>query len=124
MNVSARIRRVVSPDADPLESWAPAEPGYFGLPVQMLVGPSDGPGEESFDFLVCTPSWFGDNLGGDVRSGRHCVFMLTWDLDLLRRYLEKVVNGAGPRGDWTELCERIGRYGRWEFEDYVPSPDL
>jgi hypothetical protein len=52
---------LLSPDPRTL----PGDPAEFAFGVQLLVGPADGPGEESFDLTVCSPEW----LAGRCRSG-------------------------------------------------------
>jgi immunity protein 8 of polymorphic toxin system len=52
----ATVRRFHSPDLQDLAVDKPADPEKFGMLMQMLVGPADGPREESFDVLVCIPS--------------------------------------------------------------------
>lgn len=54
--MKAAIRQLHSPDIDDLKCWSPAEPECFGFLLQALVGPSDGEGEEPFDFVVCSPN--------------------------------------------------------------------
>jgi hypothetical protein len=39
------------------ETYMSADPDKDAFLLRMLVGPDDGPGEESFDVLVCTPGW-------------------------------------------------------------------
>lgn len=42
---------------DPDPATLPSDPAEFFRLAQLLVGPADGPGEESFDVTVCTPEW-------------------------------------------------------------------
>jgi hypothetical protein len=82
------------------------------------VGPADGPGEESFDVMPCTPNW----LKSWIRShgptiGRHYLVVERYDLPQVRKYLTSVIEAEHGR-TWHELALRINRIGKWEFEDY------
>jgi hypothetical protein len=35
----------------------PTDPAVFSFLARLVVGPADGPGEESFDLTVCSPEW-------------------------------------------------------------------
>lgn len=65
--VRAKLRFLHSPDADPLERFAPN--GAFGILVMAIVGPVDAPGEESFDFMLCTPDWLAAHMENDITLG-------------------------------------------------------
>lgn len=52
----AVLRSAHSADVD-LATYVPADPADDGVWVRLIVGPAGGPGEESFDVLVCTPLW-------------------------------------------------------------------
>lgn len=115
--MKATVRHLHSPDAD-LETFSPEDPEDVGLLVQVIAGPADGPGEESFDIVVCTPAW----LDRQVRRsgpllGRHHLVVARWDGDEVRRFVTRLVE-AEHAADWPALAERLGRYGHWEFEDY------
>ncbi len=114
----AVIRGFHSPDVDDLDSWRPADPRCFGFLLQVLVGPSDGPGAESFDFVVCSLEWLRSNYGGDgLVFGRHHVLLFEYDFDRVRKAIEGIVSKASG-SDWSEVASKIARYGKWELEDY------
>jgi Immunity protein 8 len=113
----AELRRLHSPDVADLASWSPGEHD-FAILVQLMVGPADAVGEESFDLTVCTPGW----LEGRVRTegivdGRHHLLIDTYDPDRIEGYLRERVE-ACEGGSWKEVAEQVGRLGKWEFEDY------
>jgi immunity protein 8 of polymorphic toxin system len=117
-SVKAVLRRLHSPDIPDLERYVPTGPSQFLL--QIFVGPSDGPGEESFDVLVCTPTSLAAELNtSPIINGRHRIIMAAYDYKLLENYVRGVVEGAEGI-TWREVAEKIGRLGRWEFEDYRP----
>lgn len=116
----ATVRSIHSPDEE-LETFAPQDPSEFGLFVHVLAGPDSGQGEESFDLMVCTPRW----VERWVRDngplvGRHHLFVEAWDADRVRGYIREAVESE-EAPTWSELAAKIGRLGRWEFEDYRPS---
>jgi hypothetical protein len=116
----AAIRYLHSPDVDDLESFQPADPANFMLLVQVMAGPADGPGEESFDVVVCTPAWLAERVrsNGPV-IGRHHLIVDTYDFTAIEDALTNAVESE-EAPSWNELGERLGRIGRWEFEDYQP----
>ena len=114
------VRRLHSPDVDDLPSHCPEISDKFSLLLQIMVGPSDSEGEESFDVTVCTPRWISDELlNQGVLIGRHYLIVREYDYQSLERFIERY--GAKCSADtWDGVAERLGRLGLWEFEDYQP----
>lgn len=105
-------------EPDPRE--LPSDSGEFVLLARLFVGPSDGPGEESFDVEVCTPEWLARRCATEgFVDGRHTVITTvdTFTKDGLRSFLtRRVENTSGET--WHEVAEKVARLGLWEFEDY------
>jgi hypothetical protein len=94
----------------------------FGLLIQALIGPEGQEGEESFDFVACTPSWLAARLESEPYAfGRHHLLVRHYDLSLIEDALRELCSRASAP-DWTTLATYLGRYGRWEFEDYIYLP--
>lgn len=109
---------MVSPDVEDLASWVPPDE-LFSVFVQLLIGPIDGPGEESFGILFCSPMWLANEVAErGIVDGRHTYFVDSWDWRMICDYLNKRI--ASLEADsWTELAGQLSRIGHWEFEDYV-----
>lgn len=56
-----------SVDVD-VETYVPKDPANDAVWLRLMVGPLDGPGEESFDVLVRTPRWLHDVVAKEVRG--------------------------------------------------------
>lgn len=125
----ARVQCLHSPDAEP-DEFAPADPRDATIFIQVLTGPrlapgSDEPeGQESFDLEVFTPKALTRHLleKGPV-PGRHMVIVEQWDYPSIAAYLFHTFESE-EAADWEELGTRLGRIGRWEFEDYDESHEL
>lgn len=114
----AKLLRLHSPDVSALQEYVPDDPDEFGVLVQAMVGPVDGEGEESFDFVVCTPRWFeAQPFEKGFAWPRHHLFVKRWDYATVERAISDVVGRAAGE-DWSSVASKIGRYGGWEFEDY------
>src|SRR3954466_4737803 len=72
----AELRSYFSPDVD-LEVYSGGLLNADSLLLTLLVGPLDGPGEESFDVQVCTPQWIKERLAqkGTPEIGRHLLIV-------------------------------------------------
>lgn len=115
----AAVRRLHSPDVA-LERFVPDDPENVGVLIQVLAGPVDGPGEESFDIMVCTPDW----LKSWVRThgptiGRHHLIVERYEFARVEDFIVSAIE-AEEAATWEELGLRVGRIGKWEFEDYHP----
>lgn len=120
--VVSEVRALHSPDGD-LKAQAPEHPDDFSILVQVLVGPKNEPGQESFDLTVCTPGWLAECLTtGRFVFGRHHLVIDHYDYDLIREAVDQEFAGVAG-ATWQEVAERLARHGRWEFEDYRPYVD-
>jgi hypothetical protein len=116
--IKAQLRELHSPDLEELDKNSPADPKKFGLLVQALVGPEGAEGEESFDFMVCTPAWLAEELGDSgYILGRHYLFVAKYDYAQLKKIIEGLCSQANGE-DWAAAAAFLSRYGAWEYEDY------
>jgi hypothetical protein len=97
----AALRFLHSTDADPLRDFLPDGP--FGIPVQAMIGPANGPGAESFEFMLCTPEWFGSNMKDDIALGRHYLFVKEFNYTRLEKFVRDYCTRCD--GDsWQEVA--------------------
>ena len=112
--VQARVRHIISPDVADLVTFRP-EADAFAVLLMLLVGPHDGPGEESFDVLVCSPAWLAAQ--GEPVIGRHKLVVNDFDFRAIEAFLRRHVESCFGE-TWSEVGTKVGRIGHWEFEDY------
>ena len=115
--VRAELKSLFSPDADPLKSFVPSGP--FGILVMAMIGPAGQDGHESFDFMVCTPEWFSSQMREEIKIGRHYLFVRDFNYASLENFVQDYCSRCEGES-WRAVAEKIGRLGKWEFEDYVP----
>ena len=115
----AVVRYFHSPDIGKLGTYVPADPTNFAFLLQVTVGPSDGPGEESFDMEVCTSEALAERLRSDGGPllGRHFLFVTDYDWDRISNFIRGWV-ARFEEESWDQLAQKLGRLGHWEFEDY------
>lgn len=108
-------------DLEPDPSTLSDDAAEFSLLARMIVGPPDSPGEESFDVTVCTPEWLAracTRVGGIYNARHHLIVNFEeFDQVRLRAWLSARVQEVEAE-DWSEVGQRLGRLGYWEFEDY------
>lgn len=119
----ARLRGLHSPDVFDLEHYIPEDEASFGFLLQAMIGPDYSEDAESFDFLVCTPRWLSDHLqttGAEAIFGRHYLFLSHYTYSILWRTIQQLCERA-TGNNWGEVGSFLNRYGKWEFEDYIPN---
>jgi hypothetical protein len=119
--ISAVRAILKSLNLDPDPSTLPDDPSEFVVLARMIVGPRDMPGEESFDVTVCTPEWLAQRcreVGGIYNARHHLVVNLDdFDVRALRTWLAARVQEV-EADTWSQIGERLGKLGRYEFEDH------
>jgi hypothetical protein len=104
--MKANVRRFISPDVD-LDGFRPDDPDDFSFRLQALVGPADGPGEESFEFLVRTPR----SLIAQVEEeqpvfGRSLVIVGTSDIGRILARVRSAIEGL-EASSWKALTRML-----------------
>ena len=103
-----------------LKAYVPKDPHDFGFLLQIMAGPVDEEGEESFDVVVCSARWLTHHLGPDgILVGRHHLIVDSYDYPKLERFLRDCFERCSG-SSWEEVAAKLGRLGKWEFEDYNP----
>jgi hypothetical protein len=111
-------------------SFDPADPGHFGVTVQILIGETGNDLADSFDLTVCSPSWFAAEVASGrwfnqgaplgmptaVAVGSGLWFMRRWDREEFETAVRFVCDVYSPAPDWGSLADRIGRQIPWEFD--------
>jgi hypothetical protein len=116
--VKAKLKSYHSPDVFNLEEYHPPQPNEFGFLLQLLVGPDDGKGEESFNVMVVSPKWLEANHKHDqLIIGRHYLIVFEYNFDRIIGFLRNFVENCDG-SNWEEVAEKVARIGHWEFEDY------
>ena len=109
------VHEVTFPDFDGGAAFDPEDCVQL---VEIMAGPSEGPGRERFQATVCTPAALSRILAGrEVLVGRHWLFVESFQPALVERFLRKLITNIEGR-DWHEVALRLGRLAQYEFEDY------
>ena len=118
--MKAELKRLHSPDVFELSKYIPEEKDCFAFLLQMFVGEKDKEGEESFDMIVCTPKWLiKNNNQSEIIIGSHYLIMFEYNYQKLYNKLKVIIDSVNGE-TWDDIGLKIGKIGKWEFEDYQP----
>jgi hypothetical protein len=119
--MKAQIRRYHSPDVGDLHTYVPEDSECFSILLQVMAGPENSDGEESFDIVVCTPRYLEGRLEKEqLVFGRHLLLVKRFDFRAIRNTIEDYCSSL-EEADWPALAAKLDRIGRWEFADYHAS---
>ena len=113
--MKAQLKKIHSPDICDLEGYKPE--GKFCFFVQFIVGPHDGPGEESIDSMVKSHDVCNKERENRLLIENRYVIMDTYDYFLLKDVVSKFI-GSFEENNWNDLMKRLSVLGSWEFENY------
>lgn len=107
-------------DLEDIANYASSDPSDDGIWLRLIIGPAGGPGEESFDVLVCTPHWLSRKVHADgPQLGRDHVVVESLDVGVVIEFLRHTVESVEGE-NWAKVADKLSRLGRWEFENYRP----
>ncbi|MHB0935257.1 MAG: immunity 8 family protein [Armatimonadota bacterium] len=119
--MKATVKDFYSPDISDLQAFTPSESDCFGFLLQVLVGPENESGEESFGVVVVTPKWLqSQHRVEDIIIGRHYLIVFEYNYQRITEFIASFVSRCSG-SSWDEIANKVGRLGMWEFEDYQPS---
>lgn len=94
--------------------------GCFCHTLRAEIGVAGQRGADAFEFDVCSPEWLETELESyPIIPGGPRLFMLRFDPDAVEAYVRKRLLHANGE-DWATVANKVGRWARWEFEDYTP----
>jgi hypothetical protein len=116
--VRAELRSLTTSDGESLATFVPERADNFAIAVRAMIGPAGAPGEESFDFTVCTAAWLVANPPQKSFAFLHGHLLVTqWDSGLVKRAVSDLCLRTDG-GDWNEIATSLSRLGYWEFDNY------
>lgn len=112
------------------------DPGYFGIRVEIDIGPDDDPTfYQEFDAVVCSWRWFCSQLAAGrwdnpwFWGGVHLFpmpakmlnpsglwLMDQWSQEDFESGLKALCTFVSPAPDWDTLADRLTRWLNWDFE--------
>lgn len=115
--MKAKLKRLHSPDIVDLRAYTP-DSAEFGFLLQLMVGPADGEGEESFDLIICTPDWLKKRLEQTrFMLGRGHLIVGDYNYSQLESFLRRHVERTEGM-TWPEIAGKLAQFSDWEFDDY------
>ena len=105
----------------------PSDPTCFAVNVQAFIGPQDADSSDSFDFLVCTPSWLAANpdrirdpddelLPPALLMQRGIWLASSWSVGEIESAIRRLCDHVSPGPDWGTVADRLGRWMPWEYD--------
>jgi len=118
----AGVRGVFTMEMEDLETYRPGDSENFRVDVRVVVGAKGKKGADCFDLHVFTPKWLSERCEKEgFVNGRHSFIVNYYDAKFIKQLITRFIEKCdGP--SWQELAQKVGRLGRWEFEDFTPKP--
>ena len=117
----SKVKRLHSPDLPGFPEELPENPSDFAMLLQVIVGPANEPGEESFDVMIYTSAWLEREVlqqGGCWLD--RCLIVDRIDPNQIAVLVNKRFSGVAGQS-WNEIAVKLSKLGEWEFDDYQES---
>ena len=115
--MKAEIKFIESPDVD-IENFSFSSHLPFCVFIEVMIGPSNEAGSESFGFEFCNTEWLNEYLReSHYFEGRYRIVVKELNNKLVVNILQNLIDSIVAES-WTEFTSRFSKLGYWEFENY------
>jgi hypothetical protein len=117
--MNAKLKEIYSLELDqPLDRYCPKDPENYAISIRLMIGPENQTASESFDVLVCTPTWLTTHYAKErLAWGHHFLIVLDYDFALIKGEIERKIAACSGK-DWPTSAQKLSKYAAWEFTDY------
>ena len=115
----AKVKSFQIAEIDDVYNFTPKDQDNFSFLLELMVGPDEDEGEESFNIQVCTPKWLLSNMKkDDTLFGNYLLIVIEYDFERIFSRIKRIIESC-EGNNWDEIAGKVSRIGHWEFEDYV-----
>ena len=117
--IQLEITGYFSSDVNDLENWCPANDDDIFFPLEIYIGERGSVKSDLFTILICSPASLKKH-NVHLRPGRHMLIVIRYDWKEIRQKIKDLVFSCQATS-WNQATIFLGRYFRWEYEDYSES---
>ena|SRR5437867_1855532 len=101
-----------------VDDQPPSASDSGSVPIRVEIGEAGKEGSETFYFVAASPAALSDEAShGGFKFLRGYILMSHFDMNVVRRAVENLVNHARSRDTWGEVIAFFNRYGVYDSED-------
>jgi hypothetical protein len=90
----------------------------FVVPLRVEIGEKGKKGAEVFHFVAASARGLSlEVIEGEFRLLRGYILLDEFDLDIVRKALQNLIDRARSLGNWNQVVSFLNRYGRYDSED-------
>ena len=127
--MKAEIKGYYSTEIYDLENYIPEQVDCFCFLLRILIGAVGEEGEDTLDFIVCTPKWLINEFkteksifGEDIFFGKHYIIVFEYNFKKILGRIKELIDNV-EEDTWDAIGQKLSRYGQWEFENYKEDND-
>jgi hypothetical protein len=90
----------------------------FVVPLRVEIGEKGKEGAEVFHFVAASAQGLSLEMAGrEFNLLRGYILLDVFDMDIVRRALQNLIERARSRENWSRVVSFLNRYGRYDSED-------
>jgi len=90
----------------------------FSVSICVEIGEKGKQGAERFHFVAASPTALNEEVSdGEFKLLRGYILMKKFDLNIVRKSVENLIDHARSRESWNDVVSFFNRYGIYDSED-------